>query len=273
MIAKILPRVSVLFIVLLITGCSTFSFIFERLDWFIIWRLDNMFDLTEEQENKAQPDIVALQQWIRAEGFPETIDRLETLLALWEADKPESAYHHLMSSMESLNHLYLNAMKQGVVKFSLRLTEKNARHYREYSDPQQEDWFDATRSLEARIEHDTDRLENWFGHLNDTQITVIKNRASLTENEQQIRIDNHIKWRDAYLQAAINRDAALLSAWLDDLSIFWTSEYAMLKQHNNQQYQALVFELFPTLSLKQKRHASENIKGWIDKLRDVLPEN
>ncbi len=272
MIARTCSRASIVFMVLLISGCSTFSFIFERLDWFTLWRLDNMFDLSPEQEDQTKTDIVAIQQWMRKEGFPETIKRLEVLLELWEADKQEAAYHHLASSMDNLNTLYLNAMKEGVVNFSLRLTEKNARQYREYSNEKQKDWFDSAHSLETRIEHETGRLEDWFGHLSDIQIKLIENWASLTENELQIRIDNHITWREAYLNAAINQDAQLIKSWLNDLSIFWTPEYTLLKQHNDQQGQTLVFELFPTLSAKQKRHAREHVEDWIEKLRDVLPE-
>jgi hypothetical protein len=272
-VRRTFSRAIVMVMVLLISGCSTFSFIFERLDWFTLWRLDNMFNLSQEQEDQLKPDLVAVQHWMRTEGFPETIDKLEVLLGLWEADKPEPAYLHLMSSMKSLNGLFLDAMKEGVVKFSLRLTEENARQYREYSNEEQKDWFDSARSIASRIEHETERFEEWFGHLNDKQITLIENWASLTENEQQVRIDNHVSWREAYLQAAINRDAPLIRAWIDDLSIFWTAEYFLLKQYNDQQRQALVFELFPTLSPKQKRHASEYVEDWIEKLRDVLPED
>lgn len=52
-------------------------------------------------------------------------------------------------------------------------------------------------STETRIEQETERLENWFGHLNNTQIKLIENWASLAENELQIRIDNHVGWREA----------------------------------------------------------------------------
>lgn len=64
----------------------------------------------------------------------------------------------------------------------------------------------------------------------------------------------------------------MIRAWLDNLSIFWTPEYTLLKEHNDQQRKELLFELFPTLSLKQKQHAEENIEDWIEKLRDVLPQ-
>jgi predicted HAD superfamily phosphohydrolase YqeG len=151
----------------------------------------------------------------------------------------------------------------------MHLTEENAQHYRHYSNKQQEEWFESTHSLETRIEHETERLEDWFGHLSDQQIKLIENRASIVKNEQQIRIANHLSWREAYLQAAINRDTTLLRSWLNDLSIFWTPEYTQLKQHNDQQRQALVFELLPTLSPKQKRHAREKVEDWIEKLKDI----
>lgn len=272
MITKLFSRACLVLLALLISGCSTFSFIFERLDWFTLWRLDSMFDLSAQQEDQARPEILAIQEWMREEGFPETIARLEVLLKHWEADQTESAYLYLMSSVNELNALYLQAMKQGVVRFSLQLTEENAQHYREYTQQKQEDWFDSTRSLEARIDHETERLEDWFGHLNDKQIELIESQLSIDKNERQIRLDNLASWREGYLQAAINRDAPLIRAWLDDLSIFWTPEYIRLKQHNDQQRQALVLELLPTLTPKQKRHAREYVEDWIEKLEDVLKE-
>lgn len=269
--ARIVSRSVVLMIVLLISGCSTFGFVFERLDWFTLWRLDNMFELSEEQEDQIRPDLIALQEWMREEGFVQTITKLEELLVIWESDEPELAYRHLMASMTNLNDMYLDALKDGVVKFSLVLTEENAQHYRDYSDDEQKDWFDSARSEEARSDREIERLEDWFGHLNDEQVDMIEQWASLTDNELQIRIDNHVSWREGYLQAALNRDANLIEAWLNDLSIFWTPEYALLKKHNAQQREVLLFKLFPSLSAKQKRHAREYVQDLIEKLSDVLP--
>lgn len=270
MIRHYLSRLCVFLSALLLSACSTFGFIFERLDWFTLWRLDNMFDLSEKQEDQARPDLLAVQSWMREEGFPETISRLEGLIDRWEQDQPETAYLYLMSSMKDINRLFLDAMKDGVVRFSLQLTEDNARHYREYTRDKQEDWFDETVSVQAKIDKQTERLEEWFGHLNDQQIELVEKHTSLLENERQIRLDNLASWRDNYLTAALNRDAALIRNWLDDLSIFWTPEYIQLKQHNEQQRQQLMFELFPTLTEKQKQHAREHVEDWIENLKDVL---
>jgi hypothetical protein len=270
MFTRYISRIFVLLSALLLSSCSTFGFIFERLDWFTIWRLDSMFDLSKQQKDLVRPDLLALQQWMREEGFPEIIVRLEDVREHWDNDKPEAAFSDLMGSMEDINKRFLDAMQDGVVRFSLQLTEDNARHYREYTNDRQEDWYDSTLSQEAKIDHETERLEEWFGHLNDQQVQLIEKHISLLENERQIRLDNLASWREGYLNAALNRDVPLLRAWLDDLSIFWTEEYRHLRQHNLQQRQALVLELFPTLTDKQKRHAREHVEDWIEKLQDVL---
>lgn len=270
MISKFVTRSGVILSILLISGCSTFGFIFERLDWFTLWRLDSMFDLNKQQKELARPDIQELQQWLREDGFPIIINRLEGVLEYWDNDQPDMAFSYLMSSMEEINTQFLSAAKQGVVRFSLQLTEENARYYRDYTKEKQEDWFDATRSQEAKTDHEIERLEEWFGHLNDLQIKLIEKHRLLVVNERQIRQDNLANWRDAYLNAALKRDATLLRNWLDDPSIFWTDEYHKLKQHNHQQRQALVWELFPTLTEKQKRHAREHVEEWIETLQDVL---
>ncbi len=268
--AKRLNQISLILCTLLLSSCSTFSFIFERLDWFTVWRLDSMFDLSSEQKEQVQPDLVALQTWMRKEGFPHIITKLEGVIHRWENNEAEEAYLYLISAMQEINRLHLNAMRQGIIRFSLTLNERNAVHYRSYTEDKQDDWFSATKSLEARIEDEVERLEEWFGHLHDQQVILIERHASLQANERQIRIENLASWRDGYLNAALNRDVALLNAWLDDLSLFWTADYIQLKQHNEQQRQALVFALFPTLTDKQKRHAREHVENWIEQLQDVL---
>lgn len=273
MMLKKFFQASIICGLLLLTSCSTFSFVFERLDWFALWRLDSMFELSDEQEALLQPELIELQEWMREEGFPTTIKKLETLLTLWGDEKPELAYLHLMRSLDELNQLYLNALKDKVVKFSLSLTKENAQNYRAYTDEEQKDWFESASSVDAQIDDDIERLETWFGHLNDQQVSIIERRASLTENELQIRIDNLNTWREGFLLAALDRDTSLIRTWLDDLSIFWTEEYTRLKQHNKQQRQALLFELFPTLTLKQKHHARDYVVDLIDKIQDVIPND
>ncbi len=261
---------TVVFASSLLSGCSTFSFLFERLDWLVNWKLDQMFELRSDQEDVLRTDVLQLQSWMREEGFPATIRELESLVVLWEQGRSEAAYEHLMVASRELRQRYLSAMHDGVIRFSLSLDERNAARYREYAEAQMDEWFESTRSVEDKVEREVERLEDWFGHLSDQQVRIIADWASLVANEREIRIRNHVNWREAYLQAALDRDAQGLSSWLGDLSLFWTADYRHLRAHNHAQRKRLVFELFPTLSPRQRQHASEYVQEWIASLKEVL---
>ena len=97
----------ILTITLLVSGCSGFGFLFERLDWLMVWQLDRMFDLSSEQEEQIQPKAAELREWLRNEGFPKIIDGFNQTLTLWNADKLEAALDHMDKTTKALTSTFL----------------------------------------------------------------------------------------------------------------------------------------------------------------------
>src|SRR5690606_20483123 len=83
--------VSVILLSLSVAGCFSFAFWFERMDTLVMWRLDDMFDLTSSQKKEVEPVIVELREWLRNDGFPDLIPRLESVEQLWASGESEAA--------------------------------------------------------------------------------------------------------------------------------------------------------------------------------------
>lgn len=259
----------ILTISLLVSGCSGFGFLFERLDWLMVWQLDRMFDLSSEQEESLQPKAAELREWLRNEGFPNVIDELHQTLTLWESDQLEAAYNHMDNTSKVLIAEFLAQLVPTIQTLSLTLTEENAEYYRQYNQEKQEEWFEYAESDESKADSRIEQIERWFGHLSDQQILSIMPYTKLFPNERQIRIDNNNQWREKMLSAALARDTEQLKRWIESPELLWTMEYAGLYQQNKQDVSSMMRVLFPTLTTKQKAHASERVLGWVSKMEDT----
>jgi hypothetical protein len=56
---------------LVISGCSTTRFLYDQLDWLIIWRLNGYFSLDEEQEQELRRIVKDTLEWVRVEQLPQ----------------------------------------------------------------------------------------------------------------------------------------------------------------------------------------------------------
>ncbi|MFD2231004.1 DUF6279 family lipoprotein [Alkalimarinus sediminis] len=260
----------VLAITLLLSGCSGFGFLFERLDWLTVWQLDRMFDLTAEQEEPLQPKAAELREWLRDEGFPEVIDEFKQTLTLWNNNQLEAAYDHMDQASQALLAQFFVQLVPLVQTLSHTLTEENAEHYRQYTLEKQEDWFEYAESDESKADARIEQLEQWFGHLSDQQVTAVMPYTALYPDERQIRIDNNNQWRERILSAALAKDSVSLKRWIESPELLWTEEYALLYQRNKRDIAAMMKVLFPTLTTKQKEHAADRVLDWISKMEDTF---
>lgn len=256
--------------VLFLGGCSAFSFLFERLDWLVGWKLDQMYQLDEAQELIVEEGSEAMQDWFRHEAFPLWVEQLQQSRSLWREGKQQSALLNMQSVFEQGWQSFLQAVKPEVVRFALTLDAQNAEHFRQYNTEQQKDWFEYARSGEAKVENRIERLEDWFGDLDPGQEARVAQHILLYPNEYTIRIDNNRSWNERLLQASLAGDAKALSAWLDDPSQWWTEDYRQLRTFNRAAMEGLLFELLPTLSADQKEAVDDKVSDWINSLVDVM---
>ncbi|GAA3973156.1 DUF6279 family lipoprotein [Allohahella marinimesophila] len=262
--------VSVLLLCLSLSGCFSFAFWFERMDTLVMWRLDDMLDLTDSQKEEVEPVIVELREWLRQDGFPDLIPRLENIEQLWAAGESEAALATFEQEASTIIDRFLEASWPAVKPLLIRITPANAEAYREYSEEKMADWFDESETLEAKVEDRVERFEDWFGDLDRRQVQLVRQRTELLDNELQIRMQNSRHRRERFLQLALDEDLAALETMFKHPSNFQTPAYVQWRAQERDQIVSSLHALFPTLDSGQRKHAGERLEDWIDRLQEVL---
>lgn len=262
--------VSVFLLCLSLAGCFGFAFWFERMDTLVMWRLDDMLDLTDSQKKAVEPVILEIREWLRDDGFPDLIPRLENVMELWVSGESEAALTAFENEASAIIDRFLEASWPAVKPLLVQMTPSNAEAYRAYSEDKMEEWFDESASLEAKVDDRVERFENWFGELDRKQTRLIRQLTKLDANELQIRVDNSRHRRERFLRHALSDDLAALEAMFKRPSDYQTAAYVQWRAQERDQIVASLQALFPTLRKAQREQAGERLEEWIERLREVL---
>lgn len=258
------------FLCLTLTSCSTFGLLFDHLPDLTVWQMDRMFDLTDTQEEIVEQGAESVQIWMVSEGFPELIRQLEVARDLWQDGSYTQASVVFEDIIEERISAFLLASRPHLVAFMMTLDDANVEHYRSYNDEKKEDWFAYAESEADKDESRRERLEEWFGDVSNEQEERGDQLIQLLPDEKQIRLANNDHWKEKFLAAALARNETALSQWLADPSIWWLPAYAQLREENRRQRRELVAMMIDSMSPEQSEHVVERVDDWIDDLKGVL---
>lgn len=255
-----------------LSSCSTFSFFFERLPWLSSWQMSRMFDLNDEQEVQVEQVAAQMKLWFEQEGFPLLVADLEMAEREWMAASSSEQIISLFNTLEFHNSKFLEELAPRLAPVAVILEEENLSAFQAYIDDKTDDWFASLESEEDKEDSRVERLENWFGDLNDAQVDVVRRHVSLLNGERDVRLENTKHWVGEFVSSIRNRQKIAIESWIQDPSIWWTEEYARSRDANRYQLESLLGELVPSLSDRQKDRAGEELQDWIDELKEVVSE-
>ncbi len=262
---------TVLTLSVLLSGCFGFNFVFERLDQLLVWQADRMLDLSGEQEDAMAPAAVAIREWIRAEGIPLTVDKLEAIDQQWRAGQHYEAAVQFREESKVIGRQLMTASWQALSDFLLSLNEANADAYESYVESHYDEWYEESTSQKNKVHDRIEKLEDWFGDLTDQQVALVHQHTQWQAGEFELRVANSRQWRVAFLtHIQQNNRTALASAFADPTRL-QTPEYQRWVDQQSSEYDTMMQQLLPTLSEDQKTHASERLEDWIGLLKGVAP--
>ena len=256
-----------------VSSCSTFSFFFERLPWLSSWQMTRMFDLSDEQEGQVEQVAEQMKTWFEQEGFPHLVADLETAQKQWNFEASSEQVVSLFNTLEFHNSKFLGELAPLLAPVAVGLSDDNLIAFQAYIDDKAEDWFESLESEEDKEDSRVERLENWFGDLNDVQVDLVRQHVWLLEREREIRFENTEHWVGEFISSIRNDQVIAIESWIEDPSIWWTEGYAATRKANREQLENVLIELVPSLSERQKERAGDELQDWIDELKDVVSES
>ena len=265
---KLIKRLP-LIVVLLLVGCSTSTFVYNRIDSLIPWYLGNYVELTRDQKQYLDELLIPFFNWHRSEELPkylEIINRTENILE--REVKPENIAAISLNLAESWFRLekevfvwmlpLASDLTDEQIQSFLQVMQKKAKEYenkylgRSDKDYRQ-DMYDMIR----------DNLERFMGDLSQQQLSLVK-----AYSEDMRRIDGvWLQNRKALLvrlSSILERD----SDWKERLTRInqrddvASQSYPDTYAHNLDVIYHLVAEVFNTRNEKQNQRLRRQLSKY-----------
>ncbi len=265
---KLIKRLSLIFVFLLV-GCSTTTFIYNRIDFLLPWYLGSYVELTRTQKQYLDELLIPFFSWHRSEELPQYLEIINSTENILVGEiKPESIAtisSNVEKSWFRLEREVLfwmaplaSDLTDKQIQSFLQVMQKKATEYENKNLGRSDN--DYRQDIYEKIR---DNLQQFMGELSQQQLTVVK-----TYSEDMHRVDG------VWLQ---NRKALLVSlslilerdsGWKERLSRInqrddpVSRSYRETNVHNLDVIYHLIAEVLNTRSEKQDQRISRQLSKY-----------
>ncbi len=267
---------------LVLTGCSSTTFFYNRLDTFISWYVDDYVTLTPAQEADFDRRLGALLAWHRREELPQYVTYLEQVdVLLAEGDisagDTEAIFDSFQGAADRLQVAVLNMM----LDFAPTLSPDQRREFmcelKRSLEEQKEEYLSRSdeQFREDNIERIEDNLREFTGRLSKEQKALIR-----AGSKDFVRLDKH--WLDERERWITALDAIVQNNppdWMAKTREILTArgshrsaEYAESFEHNVRVTRELLRQVINSRSPEQDRRLRRNLRDYSEDFLELIAE-
>lgn len=265
-------RLGAVFLVLFLSGCSSTSFIYNRLDIILPWYLDDYVDLSREQKHTMDSLLQPLLGWHRQEELPQYVLMLSDIEA--SLDQPvslevvaeifttiEAAWLRLEErSMEWLLKLGDELSDEQINEFLAVLGEEQEEYEEKYLPRSDEEY------LEESYDNFVDGLGDYLGRLSSNQREILLKASTELHRMDGLWLRNRAVWLDD-LTRLLRREPGWkqqLRDLKDNREDNSAPEYSSMYAHNLTVIEGAIAEVVSSRSEKQDKR----LRGKLKSLRE-----
>jgi len=162
-----------------LSACSTIKVVYNNSDDVIYWWLDSYADLQDSQKQFTRDALTDLQRWHRQQQLPEYVALLKRMQTMAPNDITPAQVCAVTEDMKTSFVTLLRFIEPANTKLASQLKPEQLISIRKRFDKTnktwKEDWLDpnAEDRLRYRIKQATNRLEDFYGHLDKPQRDVL----------------------------------------------------------------------------------------------------
>jgi hypothetical protein len=249
---------------LILTSCNKLRLGYEYADWFVIYSVEDNFDLEKVQRNSLKEDVAAYFRWHRKKMLPNYADFLT-----WTADHAKDGIHMRMvdsgyvqyqilqrntvlPAIDKAQDLLTSLTPDQIEAWVTRQAKKNLKMRKDFSGGLEE-------RLEIRYGKIIEELEDWTGPLS------VQQKASIKALNKTLPW-NGLLWLDAREKAQLCLTELLrkgqtgqeLRLFLEDYYFhpekFWSKEYRLEFKRFETRMRTMIVVIHNQLTSAQKLH-------------------
>ncbi len=267
------------FICIFISACST-RLAYDYLDWILEWYVADLVNLTEDQEWQLNDAVTKALDWHRKQQLPVYTQSLEELseainnglsveiLQQLYIDQ-ETAWRELKLHAAPLMAKLFSTMNDNQIKQLLaNLEDRNQELEEDYVNKPHDE------RIKQRTERMVDRIENWTGTLNATQVHLIEEWSRQIKPISSQWIANRRDWQSK-LGKTIHqfRHTKEFSTHIENLFMqeeqFKSESYESAYQYNLRSTMTMFVNLEKQLSKRQRQHLLDEISVLRKQLYEI----
>ncbi|WP_177431765.1 DUF6279 family lipoprotein [Stutzerimonas urumqiensis] len=261
------PLLLVILIALLIGGCTRISLVYRNLDHLIPWQVDDYVDMSPAQEEDFRHYLAEHLSWHCSTQLPQYLawlDRLEAEPVTHE--NLRARYREAQRAMDAV----AAEITPSTVDLLRRLDDDQVRElyakldkdHRERVEKYLEPTLD--EQISERAERMRDRLDDWFGRLNEAQRERVSAWSQALGDRNARWLANRARWQQAFKDAIADRQAEdfpeRIARLLQRREAFWTEPYRDSHAQAEQAGIDLAVDLYALADERQRQHLDARIE-------------
>jgi len=251
-------------------GCSVTRIAYDNADVFLRWQANSYFDFQGGQSEELDRGLAAFLAWHRARALPKYVPIGEEAAARmlrgvrredleWSYDAVRVQVREaLAAAAGEVAGLLDRLSPEQIGHLERRLDEENRKFEKEQVRGTVEE------RQQRRVKRNVERLEEWFGSLDDAQVERVRRYSARAPFSAEMR-ERDRKRRQAEFVAMLRAREATrrLAQWAQDWEAGREPAYMAASRATHAEYLELLLDLDRTLSMDQREHAARRLKRYV----------
>jgi hypothetical protein len=273
-------RWSVVVCLLLLSACSSTTFLYNRLDFLLPWYLGGYMDLDRPQKQMLDDLLEPYLYWHRSEELPLYLTTLEQVES--DLDGPLTLEQVAATSLEfeeawlrleqkSLNWMLLlgqDLSDQQLADFLAKLKEQQVEYEEEYLPRSDVEY------REEAYEGLLDSFKDFLGRLEPSQIQVLNDTADAMLRSDAIWLTERSAWL-LRLETTLQREPGWEQGVRDSIASRdedTSADYQLVYAHNIERIQLAIVEVVNSRNDKQDKHLRRKLANLNGDLRTLIDQ-
>jgi len=265
---------------LLLTACSSTTFVYNRLDFILPWYLDDYVELSREQKASLGQLLKPFLRWHRVQELPHYVLILREMETTLDAEVTAEVVAGTFSELErawltleekALNWLLLLGAElsdQQIAEFLAVLQEQQLEYEEKYLDRSD------AQQREDSFEDFLDTLQDYLGRLDTPQRAVLKRASADLGRMDGLWLEERAAWL-AQLNSTLQRAPGWQQALRDTRDARETNyspRYRDIYTHNLEIIQAAIASVINSRSPRQDRRLRKKLKNLREDFETLIAQ-
>ncbi|MGK0291485.1 MAG: hypothetical protein ACI86H_002953 [bacterium] len=263
----------------LIGSCVSVKIAYNYADWYLVYKLDDYFNLTDKQEEFLDKKIKRFHQWHRKYQLPQYVTFLKKTKKRLKNGLSQDDVIWIRNRYRKLRNNAAEELSLAIATFLSIVTNAQIKHlekeFKKAYDRAKKDLKKPSKELKITLaENIIESLEGWFDDLLPKQKKKVHELVHIDKKTLSLDLEYRRKANIRFIKLLKARKKpkqieAQIREWFLKPALLRNSEYNNLIKKRRKKGHQILFIVDQLVTKKQRQHALDKLQGYIDDISDL----